>query len=78
MKKRLRPMAKVTQGLIPCPSWPAFFPLLHSVFQKLETNSEENKIGIKDGQEHGSRMKILLFREGIECPLLLSSYYSQR
>lgn len=39
----LRPMAKVTQSSISCSSRPAFFPLLHGVFQKLETNSEEKQ-----------------------------------
>lgn len=41
--ERLRPMAQVTQGPHSSPSKPAFFPLLHSVFQKLGINWEEKQ-----------------------------------
>lgn len=63
--ERLRPIAKVTQGSIPCPSRPAFFPL-HSVFQKLETNSEEKQGEVSSGQEHGNSIKILSFKKELK------------
>lgn len=64
--ERLRLIAKVTQGSIPCPSRPAFFPLLHSVFQKLETNLEEKQDEVSSGQEHGNSIKILSFKKELK------------